>query len=486
MSPSNRLHRRLVAAVSLAALGACTTVGPDFKRPAPPAGAAGGGYAMAGDPAAPGVALSPEARTAGPWWQAFGSPELDAVVRQALADSPSIAEAVATLERAQAEAQAAVGAQAPQVTANASAQRERINIAAFGFGGFPSPTLSLYSIGGGVSYDLDLFGGKRRATEEARARAEAEARRADAAYLTLSGNVALQAMRIASLRAQIAAVETVVADDQNVIDMVRSAQRAGGEAPSAIVSGQSQLAEDQALLPPLRRDLDAARHQLALLAGRSPSEWTPPDFDFAGLTAPAAIPVSLPSTLVRSRPDILAAEAELHAATAAIGVAVANQYPSISLGAALTQTALRPEKLFNYSAAGWNVGPTLTAPIFNGGRLKADRRAAEADARVAMARYQQTVLRAFVQVSDVLAALGSDQDTIEALGRSVTASEANARNAQTAYRLGGGTLLQVTDAQRQLSRARRALIQAQGQRFADLVQLYAATATDWRPAASTT
>jgi NodT family efflux transporter outer membrane factor (OMF) lipoprotein len=484
MSLSNRVRLRLVCAVSLLALGACATVGPEFKRPAAPVGAAAAGYAMAGDPVAPGVALDPAARTAGPWWQAFGSPELDATVRQALADSPTLAEATATLERARAEASAAAGQQAPQIDANASAQRERINVAAFGFSGFANPTISLYSIGAGVSYDLDLFGGRRRATEEARARAEAEARRADAAYLTLSGNVALQAMRIASLRAQIAAVEAVVAEDQQVIELVRRAQRAGGEAPSAIVGGQAQLAEDQALLPPLRRDLDAARHQLALLAGKSPAEWTAPDFDFARLTAPSAVPVSLPSTLVRTRPDILAAEAELHASTAAIGVAVANQYPDISLGAALTQSALKPESLFNYSASGWNIGPTIRAPIFNGGRLRAERQAAEADARISLARYQQTVLRAFVQVSDVLAALGADQQTIEALSRSVAASEANARNAQTAYRLGGGTLLQVTDAQRQLSRARRALIQVQGQRFADLVQLYAATATDWRPAAT--
>ncbi|CAN7595316.1 efflux transporter outer membrane subunit [Phenylobacterium sp. LjRoot225] len=485
MPPSNRL-RRLAAAVSMLALGACTTVGPDFKRPAPPEGAAGAGYAMAGDPVAPGVTLSPDARSAGPWWEAFGSPELNATVRQALADSPTLAEANATLARAHAQAAAAAGRQAPEVTANAGVDRERINIQALGFGGFPNPTVTLYSIGGAVDYDLDLFGGKRRATEEARARAEAEQRRADAAYLTLSGNVAIQAMRIASLRAQIAAVEAVIADDERVIDMVRRAERAGGEAPSAIVGGESQLAEDQALLPPLRRDLDAARHQLALLAGKSPSEWTPPDFDFARLTAPASVPVSLPSTLVRNRPDILAAEADLHAATAAVGVATAELYPNISLSGSLTQTATKPENLFRYAASGWDLGPAVKIPIFNGKALRAERRAAEADARAALARYQQTVLRAFTQVADVLAALGADQQSIAALNRSVTASEANARNAQTAYRLGGGALLQVTDAQRQLSRARRALIQAQGQQFLDLVQLYAATATDWRPAASAT
>ncbi|MDB5446526.1 MAG: efflux system, outer rane lipoprotein NodT family [Phenylobacterium sp.] len=482
MPQSSRLLLRLAAAASVLALGACATVGPNFQRPAPPAGVTGASYAMAGDLAAPGVQLSPELRAAGPWWLAFGSPELDQTVRQALADSPTLAEAIATLERARAHVAATSGAQAPQVDANASAQRERINIQAFGFSGFTNPTLNLFSIGGSVSYDLDLFGGRRRATEQAQAEAEGEARRADAAYLTLSGNVALQAMRIASLRAQIAAVQTVVAGDQQVLDLVRRAERAGGEAPSAISSGEAQLAEDQALLPPLTRDLDAARHQMALLAGKAPSAWAPPDFDLAKLTAPATVPVSLPSELVRRRPDILAAEADLHAATAAVGVAVANQYPDIKLSASLTQSAIHPENLFGYTASGWNIGPGLTVPIFHGGTLRAERRAAEADARASMARYQQTVLTAFVQVSDVLAALGSDEQSIEALGRATTAAEASARDAQTAYRLGGGTLLQVIDAQRTLSRSRRNLIQAQGQRYADLVQLFTATAADWRTA----
>lgn len=485
MSPSNKVLQGLLAAASVLALGACTTVGPDFKRPAPPAGARGAGYAMKGDAAAPGVRLAPEARTAGAWWRAFGSPELDATVREALAGSPTLAEAVATLEQARAEASAAAGRQLPQIDLNASAQRERINIQALGFGGFPNPTVNLFSIGGAVDYDLDLFGGKRRATEEARARAEAEARRADAAYLTLSGNVALQAMQIASLRAQIEAVEAVVTDDQRVLDMVRKAERAGGEAPAAIDQSEAQLAEDEALLPPLRRQLDVARHQLALLVGKAPAEWSAPDFDLDRLTQPAAVPVSLPSSLVRSRPDILAAEAELHAATAAVGVAVANQYPQISLTGSFTQTATKPGTLGRYASSGWAIGPTLTFPVFNGGRLKAERKAAEAEARAALARYDQTVLRAFVQVSDVLAALGSDEQSIAALRRAQTAAEANARNARTAYELGGGTLLEVTDAQRQLSRARRNRIQAEGQKFADLVQLYAATATDWREAANT-
>jgi len=467
-------------AASALALSACAAVGPNFKRPEPPNGAAAAGYAMPGDTPAVAARLAPESRAAGPWWQAFGSAELDRVVRQALADSPTLAEANATLERAQQQAAAVHGAQLPQVDASGSIQRERVNTQAFGFTGFPSPTISLYSVGGAVSYDLDLFGGRKRATEAATARAESAARQADAAYLTLSGNVALQAMRVASLRAQMVTVQQIVAEDGNLLEMTRAAQRAGSEAPSAIRTGEAQLAEDEALLPPLQRDLEAARHQLALLVGKSPAEWTAPDFDLATLAAPSDVPVSLPSELIRRRPDILAAEAELHAATADVGVAVANQYPSISLSGNFAQGAIKPEDLFNYSSSGWSLLAGISGPIFHGGTLKAERKGAEAEARAALARYQQTVIRAFVQVADVLSAIGTDQQQIDSLRRAETAAAASARDAQTAYRLGGGTLLQAIDAQRQLSRARRASVQAEGQRLADLVQLYTATAADWR------
>jgi NodT family efflux transporter outer membrane factor (OMF) lipoprotein len=491
MSSPNRFLLKLAAGVSLLALGACAAVGPNFQRPAPPQGAAAAGYAMKGDPAPVGVSLSPEKQQAGPWWQAFGSPELDATIRQAIAGSPTLAEATATLQRARADAAAAAGHQLPQVDANAGLERERINLAAFGFTGgglgVSNPTVTIWSIGATVNYDLDIFGGRRRATEEARASAEAETQRAEAAYLTLTGNVALQAMRIAALRAEIVAVQSVIADDQRTLDLVRRATEAGGEAPAAIRTGEAQLAEDEALLPPLQRDLDAARHQLALLTGKSPSEFAAPDFDLERLTAPAAVPVSLPSELVRKRPDILAAEADLHAATAAIGVATANLYPDIKIAPYLTQSALHPSDLFNtHLASGWAIGPTVNVPIFHGGSLRAQRQAAVAEAQASLARYQQTVLRAFVQVSDVLSALASDQQSIDALRRAVVASEANAHNRELAYQLGGGTTLEVVDAQRQLSRTRRELIQMEGQRFSDLVQLYTATAADWRTAAEAT
>ena len=262
--------------------------------------------------------------------------------------------------------------------------------------------------------------------------------------------------------------------------MVRLAQRAGGAASNASSGGEAQRAQDLALLPPLHRQLSEARHQMALLVGAAPADWTAPDFDLADFTLPATVPVDLPASVVRNRPDIQAAVSELHAASAQIGVATAAQYPNVRLSANLTQSALDPVDLFGYSASGWNLAAGVTGPILNGGALRANRRAAEAEARASMARYQGTVLRAFVQVADALSDLAHDDEAIAAWRRAETVAQGNVDDARTAFRLGGGTALAVVDAQRQLSRARLNLAAAQGQRLSDLVALYTAMGADWR------
>jgi NodT family efflux transporter outer membrane factor (OMF) lipoprotein len=475
---STRAHA--IAAISLlatTALASCAAVGPDFQTPAAPAVS---GYAMQGDAAAPGVTLSPDHRAAGAWWLALGSSELDKLVRQALADSPDIALAEANLRAAIADYQSRVGDEGPKVDLNSSAQRERINTQAFGFTGFPSPTINLYQLGVSGSYDFDLFGRKRRTSEAAKARADAEARRADAAYLTLTANVAAQAVRIAALRAEIASVTQTTVGDQRIIDLIKQAQAAGGAPRSATSIGEAQLAADLALIPPLERQLAEARHQLALLIGKSPAEWSAPDFTLADFTIPADIPAAIPSELVRRRPDILAAEAIAHAATADIGVATANLYPNLAISASLTQGAIEPEDLLKYNSSGWSIAAGLTAPIFHGGALRKQKERAVAQADADMARYRQTVLRAFVQVSDALSGLGTDAKALDAQARAETTARANVEDATRAYHLGAGTLLNVFDAQRQLNIALRGRIQAEGQKLTDIIQLFAATAADWR------
>ena len=476
--PRSSSARRAISAVALAALlAACAAVGPNFKPPPAPGVA---DYLMAGDRPAPIARLSPDARTAGPWWTALGSPELNAVIDEALAGNQTIAEADADLEKALAEAGAARGNLDPRLDLTSNIARERINFQTFGFPNIPNPTLNVYSIGGTVSYDLDLFGGGRRTVEAARATAESQKWRADAAYLSLTGNVALQAVRIATLRAEIDAIDQIIADDTTNIDLIRAAQAVGGEPRSATTGGRAQLAADEALLPTARRELAAARHAMSMLVGKSPAEWAPPDFAFAGFAPPQTVPVELPSALVRDRPDILAAEAMLHADTARIGVALANLYPDIRLNANFIQGAVTPGNVFSYNSTGWMVGPSLTAPLLNGGALRAQKRAAEAQARASLAKYRQTVLTAFVQVADVLTALAHDEDQLSAVADAQSAAQAALNDARNALRLGGGTRLDLIDAQRRLDRARLQAVQARGQRLLDIVTLFSATAGDWR------
>ena len=464
-------------------LAACATVGPDFKTPAAPTAS---GYAMAGDAAPAGAALSEHAEAAGGWWRAFGSSELDGVVSQALSDNPTLKAADAALAQARQGAAATRAGLEPQGSLGAGLEETRVNVAAYGFTAFPSPTISLYSIGGNVSYDLDLYGGGRRGVENAQARAEGQGYRAQAAYLTLSGNVALQAIRIATLRAQIAAVRSVIDEDAKNLDFVRKTEAAGAAAPAAQVSARAQMVQDQAGLPALNQQLAEARHGLALLVGHAPADWAAPDFDLQRLRLPAAIPVELPSALVRRRPDILAAEANLHAATAMLGMQQARLYPDIKLNAGLTQTALTPERVFDYSFSGWNIGPSLTVPLFGRKALKAEVKAAEETAKASLADYQQTVLAAFTQVADVLQALSNDDLAIAAQDEARRVAEADLKNTEFAFQKGGGSLIEVTQAQRRLSETRQAYALAQGRRYADAVRLYVATAADWGAAGDRT
>jgi len=470
------LTSRIATPLAALLLCSCAAVGPNF---APPQGPAASGFAMKGDAQPTSVALADDAAPAARWWRNLGSADLDRVMDQALGDSPTLAEADAALTAAQQDAIAAGAQLGPQGSLNAAVSRDRINLAAYGFTEFPKPTVNLYSVGGTVSYDLDLFGGRRRAAESARAKAQAEGFRAGAAYLTLTGDVAMQAVQIASLRAQIAAANAVLADDRDNLALARKALDAGSEAPSAQVSVSAQLAEDQASIPALTSALAQARHALAVLVGHAPSDWSAPDFDLSDLKPPAAIPIELPSQLARRRPDILAAEADLHAATADVGVQEAKLYPDITLNAGLTQTALTPQKILDYGFSGWNVGPGLSLPILGRGGLKAEQGAAQAQARAAFARYQQTVLTAFGQVADVLQGLASDDEALAAQTQAQSLAQKNLGNARFAYAHGGATLLDVTDAQRGLSRARIAYAQAEGRRLADVVRLYMATGADW-------
>ena len=477
-----------VLTVSLAALMSACTVGPDFRAPTEPAvgsyTARDEGYEEpAGKPGAPPAAgaqqLALGRKISGQWWQLLRSKSLDAVLRQGLADSPTMAAARATVTQAQQTVREANGGLWPQLNFAANASRQRSNLANVGLNA-PPTIYNYYSFGPNISYDLDLFGSQRRRIEQQVALAAYETGQLNAAYLTLTGNAVQQAVSIASLRAQLAAVAEIVADDQKNIDAVREQLKVGEATRVDLQSATTQLETDRTQLPTLRQQLSVARHALSVLVGKAPAEWTPPDFDLAEFTLPTDLPVSLPSQLVHQRPDILSAEAQLHAATAAVGVATAQLYPNINLTAAIGQQALSPDVLFGPSGLMWSLGAGLTAPLFHGGALTAHKRAAEAALAAQFATYRQTVVQSFGQVADVLAALAHDGELLAGETRAVASAGEEAKLTRASY-VGGTdvTFLQVLDAERQYERARLGYVRAEAQRYLDTAQLFIAMGGGW-------
>ena len=485
MPVTTSLRRSASLLALVAALGGCTTVGPNFSRPAAPTTP---GYAAAGETGPSGQQVKVGEAVAGRWWDYFGSSDLDQVMRLAVANNPSLQAADATLLAAQDQIRATAAMASPQLTGTAGVSLNRINLASFGFdtssfpGLNPNPEFALYSVGLAASYSLDPFGLNKRQTEGAVARAENLAHQADAAYLSLTGNVALEAAYIAATRAQIAAVNEIMADDQRMIDLARKAESLGGEAEGPRINATAQLAADSARLPPLRQDLAAARHALSMLVGKAPADWSPPDFDLARMSLPAQVPLSLPSDLVRQRPDILASEARLHAATADVGVATARLYPSLDLTATLTQSNLSLPSLFTSQGTSAGIAAQLAGPLYDGGRRRAERQAARDTARAALFTYQATVVQAFVQVADLLQALAHDEEALAAQAQTRDSAAASLKLANNAFNGGASGYLPVIDAQRQFNAARLDYVRAEAQRYVHTVQLFAATGSGLRDA----
>jgi len=407
------------------------------------------------------------------WWMTFGSAELDGVMRAALAGSPTLATARATLAQAEELLVARRGALFPELTLSASVGRQKLGAQFLGPLVKPPP-FTFFSIGPSVSYTLDYAGGVASTIEQQRALAEFQHQQLNAAQLSLTGNVAFQALAIASARAQIAAVETILQRDRDNLDLVRTAFEAGSVSRVDVLAAESQLARDTTLLPPLRQQLSSARHALGALVGEPPGVWSPPDFDLRQFVLPRELPVSLPSELARGRPDILAAEAQIRAATAAAGVATANLYPRITLSASYAQQSTDVSSLVNIANAAWSLIAGLVAPVFNGGRLRAERRAALNALQASASSYQNVVLQAFSQVADALTALDNDADELRAELYALNTAQASADLTRASYQEGVSNLLQVLDADRLVQQARLGSVRAEAQRHLDTVNLFLA------------
>jgi NodT family efflux transporter outer membrane factor (OMF) lipoprotein len=470
-----------------AALCACT-VGPDFHRPdvtsvssytAAPLAAS---TVAADGPGGVAQHFVPTDVPGDGWWRAFGSPVLNALVQQALDDSPTLAQARAKLDEAQQDYRAQAGGTLwPQVDANLSTTREKIDPEALGFGqltqGRAFAPFTLYSAQVTVSYTLDLFGANRRALEAVAAQVDYQQYEFEAARLTVAGNVVTAAIRRASLARQIALTEALLVNQMQQLDIAERRYRAGGIAEVDLLSQRTLVQQTRATLPPLRTQLAQTDHQLAIYLGRAPAELTAmPELaalDLDTLVLPADLPLTLPSTLAQQRPDIRASEALLHQASANIGVATANLYPRITLsGSAATERISVSDLLTGFNV--WNFGAGLAQPLFHGGELLARKHSSEAAYQAALAIYKQTVLQGLQQVADALRALDQDAIALQALDAAQRSAQHSAGIASQRYAAGGISQLTLLDTQRQELQTGLDRTKAAAQRYADTAALYQA------------
>jgi NodT family efflux transporter outer membrane factor (OMF) lipoprotein len=475
------LHAALLAAV----LAGCA-VGPDYRRPAPPAVSSYTAEALpVGTAVAPGVGGGAQHFVSGGeisarWWELFRSEALDRWIREALVSSPTLVAAEATLRRAQEIRRARSGELLPGVDGSVSATRQKPSGASLGAPNAPINPFTLYNASVNVSYTLDLFGRTRRELEALQAQVDYQGFQLEGAYLTLASNIVTAALQEASLRGQLQTTRDIIATQEEQFALIEKQFELGGTARTDVLAQGASLAQSRATLPPLEKRLAQTRHLLAILAGRFPGDAADlPEFHLEDFRLPEELPVSLPSSLVRQRPDIRSAEELLHTASAAVGVATANLYPQITLSARYGTEAARIGDLFRPGTAVWGIGAGLLQPIFHGGALEATRRAEVAGFDQAAAQYRETVLQAFRDVADVLRALEYDARTLKAQSDAEAAARDTLDIAKKQVRFGATSYLSLLDAQRQYHLARILLVQAQALRFADTAALFQALGGGW-------
>ena len=471
----------------MALLGGCA-VGPNFVRPAAPDTDR---YTHEAQPEATVKAdgqaqhFTPGTDIPADWWRLFKSPQLDAVVRQAISNNPTLQAAEASLRQSQDNLRAGYGLYFPQGQAGVSASRQLTAPVQQGSQSSGS-IFNLFTASGTISYTLDVFGGKRRTVEGLRAQADSQRYESKAAFLALSANVVNTSVARSAYMAQIRATEQLIKLENQQLHLAETQVRAGTAPYSTVLSVRSLISANQALLAPLEQNASQAEHLLAMLEGVVPSKANLPDIDLAELSLPADLPLSLPSDLVNQRPDILSSEALMHLASANIGIATAAMFPSFSLsgtygGASTTLANLSAVSKF------WSIGPTATTPVFQGNSLWYVRRASIDAYQQSQATYRQTVLGAFEQVADTLKALEHDAEELQAQVEAQRAAGEALNLLQVNYRAGLVAFPDVLTADVQFHQATIGWLQALAQRHQDTVALFVALGGGWwneaRPAA---
>lgn len=476
--------RQRMMLVAILALAGCA-VGPDYQRPPAPQAK---DYAPASLPdktaSAPVAAGDAQQLVAsmdipGQWWTLFHSDALNAMIEEALRHNADLQAAHASLQQAWEAVYAQRGAYFPTVGGSASGTRQDLaNDVASGV----SSNASLYSLTTAqvsVSYTLDLWGLNRRQVESLAAQADAQRFQLEATYLTLTSNVVNAAINEASLRAQIGLTRDIIDDQQRILATLQRQQGLGDVSASVVAAQEALLAQSRANLPPLDKQLAQQRDLLAMLTGRTPDQRIDDRFTLDALQLPAQLPLSLPAQLVDQRPDVRAADEQLHAASAAVGVAIANRLPNVQIDAAFGNASERTSALFKAGSGFWSVGATVAQPLFDGGALKHRQRGAEAAYQQAAAQYRSTVLGAMQNVADTLHAIDADARALAASEQAERAASRSLAIAKRQLALGDISESAMLNAQLAWQQAALALVQAQAARYGDTVALFQSLGGGW-------
>ncbi|HWY13676.1 MAG TPA: efflux transporter outer membrane subunit [Rhizomicrobium sp.] len=460
------------------------TVGPDFKKPAPPEVS---GYTAekltktesANVPGGEAQTFTQGGEIAADWWTLFHSRTLNDLIEKAIANSPDLKAAQAALRVAHENTAAQRGAYYPNVSAGFSAAR-------YSQAGTLAPVpnnnafeYNLFTPQVTVSFVPDVFGLNRRMVESLHAQERGTHYQMMATYTTLTSNVVVAAIQQASISEQIKATEGMIAEETRSVEILRLQLQKGYASGVDLAAQESQLAQAKATLPPLIKQAAQLHDQLAVLCGQFPVQAPAPNLDLENLQLPQNIPVSLPSTIVSQRPDILQAQENLHAANANIGVAIANRLPNIELTGNAGSTALAIGQVFAPGTGFWSLGATLTQPIFEGGKLLHEERGARAAWQQAAAQYRSTVLAAFQNVADSLVALQEDADALQTAATADESAKVTLDLTQRQVKDGHSGYLSLLTAQEASQQAHISLLQAQASRYADTAALFQALGGGW-------
>ncbi len=465
--------------------GACA-VGPDYETPPPPTAE---GYLSTPLPAATAAIPVPTGDAqrflAGQdveaqWWKRFGSPKLDDLVLRALATNASLDAARAALRQANELVAAQRGAYFPSVSAGLGASRNLSPTKSLSPGGPTSnPYYSVFTANLGVTFTPDVFGANQRLMENLHAQADNQRFQLEATYITLITNLVGAAVQEASLRGQIDATNAQIKAESDLLDILRRQLGFGQVAVADVVAQEAALAQVQELLPPLSKQLGQQRDLISTLVGVPPSEEPKEIFTLADLHLPTDLPVSLPAKLVAQRPDVLAADALLHAASAQIGVAVAARLPQLTLSGVGGNSAPQVSDFFTPGTNFFTLGAELTAPLFDFGTLLHRERAARAAFDQAGAQYKVTVLAAMQNVADVLRALVADAQALQAAANAEQAAAHSLQITRSQLELGQIAYLALLNAEQTYQQAALALVQARAGRLADTASLFQALGGGW-------